>query len=212
MNPFKDRINRPFIPTIVVDNFFESPSLWRHFALNQEFYKGERGTWPGIRTGMLKDLSTELYEILEFKLLQQLPQFKRFSKIESTFQLIDETYGNGWVHDDNPEHNVAGIIYLNEDAPLNSGTTLYVDEVDINADNYTQMFIDDVMSTDPALRAQFKKYRNEQRSKFTPATEIDFQWNRCVMFDPRTWHSADNFFGTTKEDSRLTLVFFGNAE
>ena len=88
MNPFKDRINRPFIPTVIVDNFFESPSLWRHFALSQEFYKGERGTWPGIRTAMLKDLSTELYEILEFKLLQQLPQFKRFSKIESTFQLI----------------------------------------------------------------------------------------------------------------------------
>jgi hypothetical protein len=212
MNTFKDRINRPFIPTIVVDNFFESPTLWRHYALSQEFYKGERGTWPGIRTAMLDNLNIELYSILEFKLLQLLPQFKKFNKIESTFQLIDETYGNGWVHDDNPEHNVAGIVYLNEQHPQNSGTTLYMDDDDISADKYTQMFIDDVMSTDPADRSQFAKYRNEQRSKFTRATEIDFHWNRCVMFDPRTWHSADNFFGTTKDTARLTLVFFGNAE
>ena len=204
--------SRPYIPTVVVDNFFETPSLWRHFALNQEFFKGDRGTWPGIRTKMLDVLSQELYEILDLRLLEHLPMFKRFSKIESTFQLIDETYGRGWVHDDNPEHNVAGIIYLNETAPMNSGTTLYLNNEEVNSEYYTQLFIDDVMSTSAEDREKFKKYRDEQRSYFKPTTNIDFVWNRCVMFDPRTWHSADNFFGSTKEDSRLTLVFFGNAE
>lgn len=207
-----DRFTRPYVPTIVVDDFFETPSLWRHFALSQEFFKGERGTWPGLRTSMLHDLSTELYNILEYKLLQYLPQFKKFHKIESTFQIIDETYGNGWVHDDNPEHTVAGVIYLNENPPLNTGTTIYLDGHEVNADHYTQLFIDDVMSTNPEDRVKFAKYRNEQRARFTSCTNVDNHWNRCIIFDPRSWHSADNFFGTTKDDSRLTLVFFGNAE
>jgi hypothetical protein len=205
------RSTRPFVPTTVVDNFFETPSLWRDFALNQEYYKGERGTWPGTRTAMLSELSEELYEILELRLLEQLPTFTGLNKIESTFQLIDETWGKGWVHDDNPEHDVAGIIYLNKSSPINSGTTMYEGAADINGEHYSKLFMEDVLSTDPEVRKTYAKYRDEQRSFFTPSVNVDCVWNRCVMFDPRTWHSADNFFGTTKEDTRLTLVFFGNA-
>tara|TARA_B110000503_G_scaffold89598_1_gene135636 strand:- start:10274 stop:10900 length:627 start_codon:yes stop_codon:yes gene_type:complete len=205
------RADRPFIPTTVIDNFFETPSLWRNFALQQEYYKGDRGTWPGIRTPMLHELSQELYDILEIRLLEHLPTFKGFSKIDSTFQIIDETWGKGWVHDDNPEHDVAGIIYLNETSPLNSGTTMYSGAADINGDYYSKLFMEDVLSVDPEERKTYAKYRDEQRSFFTPVTNVDFEWNRCVMFDPRTWHSADNFFGKTLDDSRLTLVFFGNA-
>ena len=204
------RADRPHIPTTVIDNFFETPSLWRDFALAQEYYKGERGTWPGIRTSMLSELSSELYEILEIRLLEQLPMFTGLSKVESTFQLIDETWGKGWVHDDNPEHDVAGIIYLNKDAPLNTGTTMYEGAADINGEHYSKLFQEDVLSTDPEVRKGYAKYRDEQRAFFKPAINVDCVWNRCVMFDPRTWHSADNFFGTTKDDTRLTLVFFGN--
>jgi hypothetical protein len=204
------RADRPHIPTTVIDNFFETPSLWRDFALAQEYYKGERGTWPGIRTSMLSELSSELYEILEIRLLEHLPMFTGLSKVESTFQLIDETWGKGWVHDDNPEHDVAGIIYLNKDAPLNTGTTMYEGAADINGEHYSKLFQEDVLSTDPEVRKGYVKYRDEQRAFFKPAINVDCVWNRCVMFDPRTWHSADNFFGTTKDDTRLTLVFFGN--
>ena len=204
------RADRPHIPTTIIDNFFETPSLWRDFALAQEYYKGERGTWPGIRTSMLSELSSELYEILEIRLLEHLPMFTGLSKVESTFQLIDETWGKGWVHDDNPEHDVAGIIYLNKDAPLNTGTTMYEGAADINGEHYSKLFQEDVLSTDPEVRKGYVKYRDEQRAFFKPAINVDCVWNRCVMFDPRTWHSADNFFGTTKDDTRLTLVFFGN--
>ena len=159
---------------------------------------------------MLSELSSELYEILEIRLLEHLPMFTGLSKVESTFQLIDETWGKGWVHDDNPEHDVAGIIYLNKDAPLNTGTTMYEGAADINGEHYSKLFQEDVLSTDPEVRKGYVKYRDEQRAFFKPAINVDCVWNRCVMFDPRTWHSADNFFGTTKDDTRLTLVFFGN--
>jgi len=201
---------KPYIPTVVIDDFFETPELWRYFALNQEFFKGNRGTWPGLRTKMLYDLCPALYNTLEFKLLQHVP-FNSFSKIETTFQIIDETYGKGWVHDDNPEHDVAGVIYLNEHTVPNSGTTLYSDKFDISGDHYTELFVKDVSTDTPEEREQFNKYREEQRSFFTQTASVDSRWNRCIIFDPRTWHSADNFFGTTKEDARLTLVFFGNA-
>ena len=55
------------------------------------------------------------------------------------------------------------------------------------------------------------KHRDKQRSCFTPSINVDNVFNRCVMFDPKTWHSADNFFGTTLDDSRLTLVFYAQA-
>jgi hypothetical protein len=201
----------PWIPTTVVDNFFETPDLIRKMALELEYYKGERGTWPGLRSPMLQEISMELYEVLECKLLEHLPMFKGFDEIQSTFQIIDETWGRGWVHDDNPIHDVAGIIYLTPECPLHSGTTFYKDVEEFNGEFYTEMFQQDVTNENAEERKKFWKYREEQRATFPPEAEVDFLYNRCVMFDPRTWHSANDFFGKTKEDARMTLVFFGNA-
>ena len=42
------------IPTVVVDNFFETPSLVAQYALQQQYFKCTEhpagGTWPGKRT------------------------------------------------------------------------------------------------------------------------------------------------------------------
>ena len=48
------------LPLTVVDNFFETPTLVRNFALQQEFFKGDRGNWPGIRTKFLDELDINL--------------------------------------------------------------------------------------------------------------------------------------------------------
>ena len=79
---------------------------------------------------------------------------------------------------------------------------------DVSTDIY-----DDAFVADMKLEADHKaneKYRLEQRSKFTPSVVVENRFNRLIAFDPRMWHSANNFFGTTKENGRLTLVFFCN--
>ena len=41
----KNRYVFPYLPTMVFDNFYEDPDVWREFALRQEYFKGERGSW-----------------------------------------------------------------------------------------------------------------------------------------------------------------------
>jgi hypothetical protein len=96
---------------------------------------------------------------------------------------------------------------MSPNAPVESGTTLYADNIDFNGEKYSKIFMEDVFSTEEE-RSKFAKYRLEQRSHFTPTVRIGNVYNRCIIFDTRNWHSADNFFGTSKEDTRLTNVFF----
>lgn len=206
---WKGKDVNPLIPTLVIDDFFETPHLWRSFALQQEFFKGDRGTWPGIRTKYIEELHPELYEVFKHKLLSYLPAIPDFSRIEATFQAIGGEWGNGWVHDDNPVHDVAGVVFLHPDPPAGSGNTVYQNSEDFNSHRYTEIFNEDMRTeTD---HDKFAKYRDEQRSMYIPAVRAENRFNRCVVFDPRQWHSADNFFGdNSAEDSRLTLVFFCN--
>lgn len=209
-NDLKNRFLHPFFPTIVIDNFYQDPDLVREFALDQEFFKGDRGSWPGVRTELLHTLNRDFFDIFLKKILQVLKTygFNEIYELQTGFQSIDETYGRGWVHDDDPKLNMAGIIYLNPNPPLGTGTTIYNDAPDFNGERYSQLFMNDVLVATPEERTAFAKYREEQISYFTPNTIIDNVYNRLVMFDSRCWHSADNFFGVEKHDARLTQVFF----
>jgi len=206
----KNRYVFPYLPTMVIDNFYEDPDVWREFALRQEYFKGERGSWPGLRSKMLHELDENIFRVTMRKLLMVVRQygFTHFDELQTTFQHIDNTYGRGWVHDDDPRLNIAGLIYLNKDAPLGSGTVIYQDQDDFNGEQYSQLFMDDVLLSTPEERETFAKYRQEQVAHFTKSIEIESVYNRCIIFDPRNWHSAEKFFGENFVDSRLTQVFF----
>jgi hypothetical protein len=209
-NDLKNHFLYPKFPTIVVDNFYEDPDLWRDYALDQEFFKGSRGNWPGIRTELLHRLNPDLFKVTMKKLLFILKEYgiSKAREIQTGFQLIDESFGRGWVHDDDPAFQVAGVIYLSKNAPIGSGTTIYDDSTDFNGEKYTELYEKDVNQTSPEERVILAKYREEQLTFFKKSITVDTVYNRLVMFDSRCWHSADNFFGTTKDDTRLTQVFF----
>lgn len=204
----KNRRKFPYVPTRVIDDFFETPSAVRSFALQQEFHKSIDSTFPGERTTYLNILDDHLFTVFAKKLLDNLPGINGFSKLTATFHSIDETYGNGWVHDDEPKYNVVGVVYLNPNPPPNSGTILYKDQFDPKAGEFLEYFKKDVLFANKEERKQLVEIRNKQRSMFTPTTIVENVFNRCVIYDPRTWHSPDHFFGKNREDARLTLVFF----
>ena len=201
------------IPNITVDNFFENPTLVRNFALQQEFFKGDRGNWPGLRTKFVDELDNVFFHQFCAKLMSFLPkQYDTFRYIEAGFQIIDESYGSGWVHDDDVKYNVAGLIYLNPDQQRQGcGTTFYDYQMDVNGREYAEMFRLEVNSDDPKEHNKYERYREEHRNKWTPNIVVENRFNRCNIFNSKTWHSANNFFGTDRESSRLTMVFFGEA-
>jgi hypothetical protein len=209
----KDAFLYPYLPTMIIDNFYENPELWRDFALDLEFFKGNRGSWPGLRSEFLNKLDPELFNLVYLKIMHFLKPYgyTKFLELQTTFQLIDESYGQGWVHDDDPHFTVAGLIYLNPTAPVGTGTTLYSNQTDFNGEIYSKIFMDDVLVATEKQREQYSKYREDQRNHFKPVTTIENVFNRCIIFDPRTWHSADNFFGSDKQNTRLTQVFFARA-
>jgi hypothetical protein len=209
-NDLKNRRKTKFLPTKIIDNFFESPSLWRKLALSQHYeVAGENpSTYPGKRSPFLNQIDGESFELLARGLLKHLPMFRGFSDLWANFHLIDSSYGSGWVHDDDPTLSVSGLIYLNPNPHTNSGTTIYNDRHDAQADTYNDKFKQDVLYATPKDRESMSKYREEHRSYFTPNTIIENVYNRCVMFDPKVWHSPNEFFGSTDDSARLTLVFF----
>ena len=195
------------LPLTVVDNFFETPTLVRNFALQQEFFKGDRGNWPGIRTQFLDEIDINFFNTFHDKLLNYIPRnYKGFQHLEATFQLIDETYKRGWVHNDDPKWNVAGIVYLNNDKPKQDcGTTFYDDRDTSNDDDHSKEYSDDVNDN----IGQNEDVRDKVNSRWVPSMLAENRWNRCVISDSTRWHSAGRFFGHSKDTSRLTLVFFG---
>lgn len=206
----KNRFLYPFFPITVIEDFYDEPEMVRKFALKQEYYKGERGSWPGLRSQYLDQINIGLFENLKKKLMYVLKDYgyTEFLELQTTFQLIDETYGTGWVHDDDPKLNIAGLIYLNPEAPLGSGTTMYEDNNDFDGGKYADAFMEDVLVASEQDRKKFSDMRIEQKNHFVPTVSIENVYNRCIIFDTRQWHSADGFFGKTPEDTRLTQVFF----
>ena len=179
----KNRFLYPYIPTIIIDDFYKDPDLWRHYALKQEYIKGDRGNWPGLRSKLLHEINRDLFDITMKKLLFVLKDYgiSKVTSLETSFQIIDETYGVGWVHDDDPQFQVAGVIYLNYDAPLEAGTTIYEDAPDFDGEKYSKLFVNDVLHATAEERENYKKYREEQISLFEKSIIVESVYNRCII-------------------------------
>lgn len=196
-------------PIKVIDNIFEAPELWRHYGLKQEYTKDENSTWPGTRTTTLDQPDMSLFNSMASTLMKHMHDKKYFSFLKINFASVDSSYNIGWMHQDEPKYNVAGVIFLNKTAPVNTGLSFYTKVAD-NSQDYNSVFFKELQA-DLADRAAFVKFKEEQRSLFKLNMTVQNVFNRCVMFPPDQFHAADGYFGNTLDDSRLTLNFFGVA-
>lgn len=197
-------------PIKVVDDFFESPLLWRAHALRQEFTTDETATWPGLRSQSLDEIDIKAFHSLASKLIKYTHGKTHFSFLKVNYALVDESYTMGWIHNDEPQYNVAGVIFLNPNPPKGTGLSFYSRVQESNQD-WNAVFFDELKAK-PEDRAGFKKYKEEQRRLFKKTMSVENIYNRCVMFAPQEYHAVDGYFGTDKETSRLAITFFGYAE
>lgn len=200
-------------PVTVVDNFYENPDAIRKFALAQQYkFRHEEGdigyVYPGCRTKDLHSLDSALQAKVLKKLISvfHIHEHDRMQwAISSSFQSVSEIYKQGVIHTDT-NTIFAGVLYLTPNAPLNSGTSLYRKNASFNQEKYKQAcdlnetrFIAGEIVMDTGFHSMFDE-----------TVRINNVYNTLILFEGDIFHAANNFFGSTLEDSRLAQVFFVN--
>ncbi|AGG54073.1 minor coat protein [Synechococcus phage S-SSM4] len=188
----------------IIDDFFDNPDEIRSLALKQEYGKWGHDNYPGYRSKMIPLIDLNLWETLQSKLMS-IPICRKMgvNSMKAEFAYVPENFGQGWPHIDD-DATLAGAIYLFPDPPVNSGTTLYERQHVINWKyDRTKFFMDpdthyeQAMSVNKAIRQDYREVH-----------KIDNIYNRCALWFSNTYHSEQNFFGKTIDDSRLTLLYF----
>ena len=191
-------------PLTVVDNFFDNPDKVVEYALSCQYEKAKDGRWPGKRSEPLHTINPELFNVSGDKLISlfykgDLP----FWNIAANFQIIDNKYTDGWVHRDK-DNIITGIVYLNKNENLKSGTSIYrtkkdkFDAQQINKDEKIKSYLDGEYNSE--------HYRIANNSQFEETINISNVYNRLICFDSHMLHAAQNF--SENLEPRLTLVMF----
>lgn len=206
------------LPVVTADNFLRAPDDWRQLAmLASEWSPDTKGMWPGVRTKTLTDLYPDKVIELTRALEDVLPNYViaqtgGISYLEARFQSISGKWGSGWIHEDKIENiDFAGVIYLDPSPQENSGTSIYEFLGDSTDVIYANVFTrhKSLVYSDTDKHDEIEYIKKMREPYFKRTAKIENVYNRCTMYDAKYWHAADKYYGETLEDSRLTLVFFG---
>lgn len=206
------------LPIITVDNFLRNPDEWRKLALFAESWEQDtNGMWPGTRTRTISELYPNKIIELANALGDILPHYVMMqtggiSYLESRFQSIPGKWGSGWIHEDKIENiDFAGVVYLDPNPQEDSGTSIYEflgDSTDVIYSSTLTKHKSELYS-DTARHNELQYIKDLRAPYFKRSAKIENVYNRCTLYDAKYWHAADKYYGETLEDSRLTLVFFG---
>lgn len=180
----------------VVDNFYENPDLVRKYALQQEFngdlrfYKGKRT----ISRHSTPQIKQRFEEIMGEKITRWDTPSKEFGgSMNGVFQYCTPEDLLVYHYD---SQKWAAMIFLTPDAPPQTGTSFY-------RHKETGIKVAEDQDADRAFTGGFY-----DSTKFELIDTVGNIYNRCVIFDARSIHAATEYFGQTKEDSRLFQIFF----
>lgn len=198
-----------FIPITVIDNFFKNPDEIRKIALSADY--GVTGNHPGFRSEQLQLLNLDLASLISkkiFSLFFNLEKDVVEYDIPMSFQYTTKDFDHGWVHLDSG-HYCAGVIYLTPDPPENTGTIFY--EPINSCEDYNELQKTKTNFYTKRIKSQdYDKIRAANNANFKKNIVIENVYNRALIYPANYAHSENCFFGETKENARLTLVFFLN--
>lgn len=198
-------------PVTVIENFYANPSAIRKFALSQTYkfryeQKDAKHVYPGSRTKDLLTLDAKLYEKVCRKLVSvfHIPEhdYMRW-EISTAFQNVSEDYGQGVIHTDG-DTIFAGVLFLTPNAPISAGTSLFKKNNTFDEKKYIKALEDN----DQRFIGGQKTMSTEYHSMFDEIVRVSNVYNTLVLYEGQHFHAANNFFGKTPKDSRLTQVFF----
>ena len=201
-------------PTTCVDNFFDNPNAVRELAYSLDRAPAKNGEWPGSRTEPLHIVAPEYHNFFSTKLFSLFYDFscqKVDWDIGTYFQFLEPYSQNklanvGWVHKDDA-FTLAGVIYLNENQQLDSGTSLFTPKklgaLPIHDNEKHNFYKRESNITED----EYIKKLQENNNLFTETITISNVYNRMICYDANNYHKANGFTSETGEP-RLTQVFF----
>lgn len=205
-------------PTVVADDFYPDPRAIRKIATRLEYRKDLKGAFPGKRTMPLHMIDQALDQFCNIRFLSLYFDVAQNANmqwsISSYFQLVDpiatpdSILNTGWTHVDT-NSILAGVVYLDQNADIDSGTNLYRAKENINpsiADDATNARRE-FYKTGTAMPG-YEQALTDHNSKFTESVVVKNYYNRIVAYDAHVWHRANTHY--TGTGPRLTQVFFAN--
>lgn len=197
----------------VIDNFLQNPDEVRRMALSQTYKKNDasRGYWPGGRTAQISELNPEYANLINQKVLSVAYNIEKSStlaaKVSTEFQYVTNNFGFGKVHRDTDE--VAAVLYLTPNAPVDSGTEFYKQISDYSTDlNDAYTGVCASVSAGNPITEEQQKIKDEVLSHYVKTDVVANIYNRLIVYPSSYPHCATRYFGNTLEDARLTQVFF----
>ena len=193
----------------ICDNFFSDPYKVRSIAFKGKYICAYN--YPGLRSDNVpKEVNDEILSYIRY-----ITKNSSLTINTSSFQSISQDYNEGIFHKDMGRTYIC-IIYLSLDPPLNSGTEIcdsdHVRGLEIfNSINPKVMKSRDLFHKDPSNlinRYRYGRMRKKVNSFYKPNIIAANKFNRCVIFPATNFHRAQNFFGTSLGNSRLTKVSF----
>tara|TARA_B100000945_G_C20156989_1_gene491309 strand:- start:65 stop:718 length:654 start_codon:yes stop_codon:yes gene_type:complete len=198
-------------PTLVVDDFLDDPDYVLDLAKNAEYKFPGHTNHPGVASKLkIHEIDNDLFDDIIRKILGYYWDLNYPVKycIDMEFQRIESKdegiLNKGIIHVDSEGAICAGLIYLNKDAPRDTGTSFYK----LKDDSY---IIRQKELLDPIAKYHagedvdnIEQICQDHYDKFEETMRVQNQYNRLVFYSGDEWHTATSYNSQT----RYTLRFF----
>ena len=176
--------------SLIIDDFLDDPDRIRNFLIDNKVSFEKTGSYPGKRTPpvdnpVYKNMIVEkLHKVLPFKI--------KMKSLSFSFQLSLSSDTVATLHVDPTQW--AGVLYLTPNAPIESGTLLFKEDVKLVK----------------KLRDYDGPFRAEGEVRAEVMSVLGNVYNRLVLFRGREIPHRSNLvgFGDCLENGRLTQVFY----
>jgi len=175
----------------VIDDYYSNPDKVRDFALNVE-YSEDKDWYKGLRSKE-QYISPGIQESFENIMGMKLKPLKETHSMCGRFQICTAEEPIVYHVD---TQKWAAMIYLTPNAPVECGTMLLKSRITKSRN-----------SSDPYHEGSFSGGYFD-KTKFDVVDIIGNIYNRLIIMDAQCIHAACQYFGQSKNDARLTHLFF----
>jgi hypothetical protein len=202
------------IETQILENFFDDPESVKNFAISSKYYPCNFYQSTSIYSGYRCTIQDEK---IESEIISKIKKIldKDNIKLSSCFHLNTNTSMLGFPHHDSQDpRSFAAVIYLNENAPVNTGTSIFKNKsTDYVIENYThkmQIVYDVSLPPNNSIKQKFAKEIFEYKQSLTLETKSENVFNRIFLYSSKKYHSPNLYFGKNIHDGRLTIAIHGS--